>query len=273
MRQRSTLLAVLAIVTIALFSSCKKEATNSLKEEVISEGKANQEQRTNTFYGPENSFGSGKLRSFFTVTHTGIPVELGVQISADAFAGLTTEPGEYSYIVSLHQKARALTPIDHIEVDWNPFGHPPPGIYDTAHFDFHFYKITVEEQMAIPPYTQQTASMFDAPPPPGYLPAGYIPGPGGVPQMGKHWLDVTSPEFQGQPFTKTFIYGTYNGAVTFYEPMVTRAYIESGVSSSTAIRQPQYFSPTNAYYPTKYNVYTDAKTGDHYISLSGFVWR
>ncbi|HWI94080.1 MAG TPA: DUF5602 domain-containing protein [Flavisolibacter sp.] len=273
MRHRSTLLVIWATAAIALISSCKKEVSNSLKGEIISEGKASQEQKANTFYGPENSFGGGKVRSFFTVTHDGVPVELGVQISSAAFGGLTTEPGEYSYLVALHQKARALTPFDHIEVDWNPFGHPPPGIYDTAHFDFHFYKITEEAQMAIPPYTEQTASMFDAPPPPGYLPAGYIPGPGGVPQMGKHWLDVTSPEFHGQPFTKTFIYGTYNGAVTFYEPMVTRAYIESGVSSSTTIRQPQYFSPTNTYYPTKYNVYTDAKTGDHYISLTEFVWR
>lgn len=272
MKQRFFSFIISGCVMFGL-SSCKKEIANTIQPDSLSEAKASQEQKSNSFYGPQISFGAGKVRSFFTVTHTGVPLELGVQITADAFSGLTTEPGEYSYIIPLHQKAQASTPFDHIEVDWNPFGHPPPGIYNVPHFDFHFYKISVDAQMAIPPYTNQTASLFDAPPPQGYLPVGYIPGPGGVPQMGKHWLDITSPEFNGQPFTKTFIYGTYNGAVTFYEPMITKAYIETVESSSTAIRQPQYFLPAHTYYPTSYNVYTDAKTGDHYISLSGFVWK
>lgn len=273
MNRRSSLLAISAFAMIISFSSCEKETANKTDNNFLSESKTAQEQKSNTFYGPEVSFGSGKVRSFFTLTHDQVPLELGVRITAEAFSGLSTEPGEYSYIVPLHQKASSVTPFDHIEVDWNPFGHPPPGIYDTPHFDFHFYKISVEEQMAIPPYTAQTAGLFDAPPPAGYLPSGYVPGPGGVPQMGKHWLDVTSPEFNGGLFTRTFIYGTYNGAVTFYEPMVTKAYIESGISSNTAIRQPQYFAPATTYYPTQYRVYTDAKTGDHYISLGGFVWR
>ena len=273
MKQRFSFTLLSASIAVLVLSSCKKELTQGQTPDMVSETKAVQDEKSNTFYGPQVSFGGGKVRSFFVLTHTGVPQELGVQITADAFSGLPTVPGEYSFIVPLQQKASASTPFDHIEVDWNPFGHPPPGIYDVPHFDFHFYKISLEEQMAIPPYTDQTASMFDAPPPAGYLPAGYIPGPGGVPQMGKHWLDVTSPEFHGQPFTKTFIYGTYNGAVTFYEPMITKAYIETGMSSSTTIKQPQHFSPSGAYYPTKYNVYTDSKTGDHYVSLSEFVWR
>ncbi|MGZ3923178.1 MAG: hypothetical protein ACXVBJ_05380 [Flavisolibacter sp.] len=273
MKQTSALTIMILGLAAFSFSSCKKESSSAVTTAALSEQKVNQEQKSNTFYGPQVTFGAGKVRSFLTITHTGVPQELGVQITANAFNGLTTQPGEYSYLVSLHQKAGNVTPFDHIEVDWNPFGHPPPGIYEVPHFDFHFYKISVDDQMAIPPYTMQTASLFDAPPPAGYLPGGYVPGPGGVPQMGKHWLDVTSPEFHGAPFTKTFIYGTYNGAVTFYEPMVTKAYIENTVSSTTAIRQPLHFSPSNTYYPTQYNVYTDSKTGDHFISLSGFVWR
>lgn len=273
MKQQCTLTVLVLTVVIFSFSSCKKEISEPSTSTSLSEQKANQEQKSNTFYGPQVSFGAGKVRSFTIITHAGQPMEIGVQITADAFGGLTTQPGEYSFMVPLHQKAKEVTPFDHLEVDWNPFGHPPPGIYDAAHFDFHFYKITEEEQMAIPLYTDQTASLFDTPPPTGYLPAGYVPGPGGVPQMGKHWLDVMSPEFHGTAFTKTFIYGTYNGAVSFYEPMVTKAYIENTMNSTTPIRQPQYFSPNNTYYPTQYNVYTDAKTGDHYVSLSGFVWR
>lgn len=272
--KRQFSLPVLTLMMVAFFfSSCKKEISPTATSTALSEQKASQEQKSNTFYGPEVSFGSGEIRSFATITHTGVPLELGVEITANAFSGLSTQPGEYSFIIPLHQKGQAVTPFNHIEVDWNPFGHPPIGIYDAPHFDFHFYKIPVDEQMAIPPYTDQTASLFDHYPEPGYIPSGYIPIPGGVPQMGKHWADVTSPEFNGGTFTKTFIYGTYNGAVTFYEPMITKAYIESTSSSTTAIRQPQYFSSGNTYYPTQYNVYTDPKTGNHYISLSGFVWR
>jgi hypothetical protein len=271
MKQQLSFLS--ALVMLAFLSSCKKEISTTPQTLEVSEQKANQEQKTNTFYGPETSFGSGKLRSFITITHTGVPQEIGVEISANAFSGLPTEPGEYSYMVSLHQKAQQVTPFDHLEIDWNPYGHPPAGVYDLPHFDFHFYKISVTDQMAIPEYNDQTAALFDTYPPTGYIPSGYIPIPGGVPQMGKHWADVTSPEFNGGTFTKTFIYGSYNGAVTFYEPMITRAYIESTTSSTKAIRQPDYFSPANTYYPTEYNVYTDPKTGDHYVSLSGFVWR
>jgi hypothetical protein len=273
MKQQFTLTALGLTVASFMFSSCQKEISTTPTESTLSEQKVSKEQKSNTFYGPQVSFGAGKVRSFATISHTGVPQEVGVQITADAFSGLSSEPGEYSFMIPLHHKAQEVTPFDHLEVDWNPNGHPPPGIYDLPHFDFHFYKITEEEQMAIPVYNPQTAALFDAPPPAGYLPSGYIPGPGGVPQMGKHWLDVTSPEFHGVTFTKTFVYGTYNGAVTFYEPMVTRAYIENTTSSTMAIRQPQYFAPANTYYPTQYNVYTDPKTGDHYVSLSGFVWR
>lgn len=125
--------------------------------------------------------------------------------------------------------------------------------------------------MAIPPYSPQTFSLFDNYPRPGFIPPEYIPAPDGVPQMGKHWLDVMSPEFAGQTFTKTFVYGSYNGAVIFYEPMVTKAYIESGhfhpYTSAEILLAHQYILPT------QYNIYTDDNTGKHYISLSGFVRR
>lgn len=263
---------LLAVGLACLLFSCKKEvATKELAVEEFA-GKAVQDQKMNTFKGPNVEVGNGTVRSFISISHTGVPVEIGFEMTATSFTGLPAG-GENSFILPLHQKAKEVTAFDHLELDWNPNGHPPPGIYSLPHFDFHFYKITVAEQMAIPPYSVQTASLFDNFPPAGYMPQGYGPAPGGVPQMGKHWLDFTSPEFNGQTFTKTFIYGSYDGKVIFYEPMVTKAYIETTTSSTTAIRPPLYFSPVNTYYPTKYNVYTDAATGKHYISLSGFVWH
>ncbi|MGI8637700.1 MAG: hypothetical protein ACR2KZ_20055, partial [Segetibacter sp.] len=61
---------------------------------------------------------------------------------------------------------------------------------------------------------------LNADPTASYLPQNYFPG-APVPQMGKHFVDIASPELNGQPFTQTFIYGSYDSKVTFYEPMIT----------------------------------------------------
>ena len=49
-----------------------------------------------------------------------------------------------------------------------------------------------------------------------------------VPDMGNHLIDSKSPELvtKGTIFTHTFIFGAYDGHVSFYEPMITRAYLE-----------------------------------------------
>jgi len=39
-----------------------------------------------------------------------------------------------------------------VELDWNPGGHEPAGVYDTPHFDFHFYTIDVAQRNAFADY-------------------------------------------------------------------------------------------------------------------------
>jgi len=277
----------IALSSAVLLFSCQKDvskqqdpslislsATNRI--DALSGNKSMQDQKYNTFNGPEMQMGNGKVRSWITISHTGVPQEIGVELTDKALEGLPSsapEGAEINFMIPLHKKAGEVTPFDHIEIDWNPFGHPPPGIYDKPHFDFHFYKISLAEQMTIPDYTPATASLFDLAPAPGYLPAIYQPIPGGVPEMGKHWFDPTSPEWQGQPFTSTFIYGTYNGAVIFFEPMITMALLQSGQSVHLPFPQANQFAPANTYYPTQYNIYEDSKTHMHYVTLSNFVLR
>jgi hypothetical protein len=45
--------------------------------------------------------------------------------------------------------------------------------------------------------------------------------------MGSHFVDITSPEFNGGIFTQTFIFGSYESNVIFYEPMITLDYLLS----------------------------------------------
>src|SRR5258708_1022472 len=216
--------------------------------------------------------GNGQVRSWINISNDGKPLAIGVEMTDESLLNLPADPTDFqdaSYLLPLHQKALEVTPFNHITINWNVHGHEPPGVYDLPHFDFHFYKISVTEQLAIPPYNVMPAG-FDNLPDAGYIPAGYIHVPGGVPQMGAHWVDVTAPEFNGGVFTHTFVYGSYNGDLTFVEPMATLTTIESGQSFDKEIRQPKKYSPSETYYPTRYNIWMDNKHHRHYLSLYDF---
>ena len=228
--------------------------------------------KTEVLRGPEVTMGNGKVNSFFSISFGGVPQELGIEISKEAFTGLTQDPTNFpnlSFTLSLPQKAKETTAFDHIIIHWNPQGHPPVNVFTIPHFDFTFFMITPAERMAIAPYTPATAAMFDNLPPSGYIPASYLVNPGGVPGLGKLWGDH---HFQ-MPFTHTNIYGSYNGKLSFVGPMITKTILESGTRLSVGYDQPQKFEQTGKYYPTKYNAYMDASTNKHYITLSDFVQR
>ena len=205
------------------------------------------------------------MRSFITISHTGVPYEAGVEMTADALQGLGHEVIQLSF--PFHKKAGEVTPFDHVLLDWNPHGHEP-FFYELPHFDFHFYTVSEKERMAISP----TSPHMEQLPPMQYWPQGFVPTPGGVPQMGKHWINPASPEISGgQLFTHTFIYGSYAGKFIFVEPMITRSFLLSGQTVSMPYGQPNQFMATNTYHPTKYNIYR--RDGKYYVTLSDFVWR
>ncbi len=110
---------------------------------------------------------------------------------------------------------------------------------------------------------------LDANPSTEYLPQNYFPGPA-VPKMGKHFSDLTSAEFNGQPFTQAFIYGTYNSEVTFYEPMITLDFLKSNSNFERSIPQPSKFK-TAGYYPTRMRVVKHNGLTD--VILDGFAKR
>lgn len=188
--------------------------------------------------------------------------------------------------MTLHPKAKAATTFDHIGFNWNPGGHPPPLVYTVPHFDMHFYMMPLADRMMIPSYADDPAG-FDNRPAPGYIPYKLPPFPpndpskpyfnagGGEAMMGAHWVNLHAPEFNGQPFTHTFIYGSYDGKVTFYEPMITIAYLKEKVTTGTKhpFVTPTLFNPSNAWYPSDYNIWYDSFKDRYYVSLSSFIWR
>lgn len=251
---------ILLLVTASIaFVSCEKD--NAQKERV--------------FRGPVQKFQHGKAWTWYEVDNSDKPLRLAIAIDDAAMNSLDDGHGDgpghnHENMVSLafHKKAET-TPFMHVGLDWNPHGHEPEPIYGKPHFDFHFYMISEAERKAIPPY-EVDSMKFKNVPAPAYFPPTYINPGGGVPQMGAHWIDVTSPELNGQPFTQTFIYGSYDGKVTFYEPMITEAFIKANLSFERTIPQPAKFQKTG-YYPTKMRI---AKiNGITNIILEGFILR
>ncbi len=255
-----------------------------------------------THYGDPVTVGRGTIRSYVT-EQAGMPVELGVAFSEGALEGLpTTGVGHHGGGSPIHQYLLGfpngnVAPFRFVEVNWNPMGHEPPGVYqDVPHFDFHFYTISREERDQIVPSDPEYEARANALPTGDYVPPfamqlgppGTTPAQVAVPMMGVHWVDVRSPELQGllgkpeayKPFTRTFLYGSWNGRFHFLEPMITRAHmLAKRASTDAAVRDEvipisvpaRYQTP--GYYPTTYRISWDEAAHEYRVALSGLTRR
>lgn len=269
--RRAVYQAATGFALFILCTACNKELPENCKDQTEIKsvaGQGIQANKENTFYGPQVQMGNGKARSFITLTHSGVPRELGVEMTKGAFSGLPETHALSAFTLPLHQKAQAATAFDHIVINWNEHGHPPFLLFSEPHFDFHFYTISVSEQQAVPAYAP--GSPHDLLPAAPFWPSGFVPTPGGVAGMGKHWVDLLHPVTPGS-FTHTMIYGSYNGKIHFTEPMITRAFLQTGRDVTMAYGQPAQFAETGTYYPSVYNIRDDETK--HYITLSNFVLR
>jgi hypothetical protein len=252
-------------------------------------GNRTDRDETREIHGKREKLGDGSARTYVILggERKQVPIEIGVVLDKRALEGLpTSAPGgpepHYEHLLELPKHHG--TQFQFVELDWNQAGHEPPGVYTVPHFDFHFYTISLAERNSIDPSDPQFAAKANNVPTGPYVPPFYIvPGPPAavaVPHMGVHWLDVRSPELQGllgnpsayRPFTKTFIYGSWNGRLTFFEPMITLEYLRSRPNVVTPIPQPARY-PQPGYYPTGYRVTYDAHAREHRIGLVGLTWR
>jgi hypothetical protein len=248
---------------------------------------------THRQYGVPQQLGDGRARTYVVLDERGNPLEVGVAFDERAMDGLPAPmahdggmPGGHAdmheYLLQL--PAQNPTPFKFVELDWNPAGHEPAGIYDKPHFDFHFYTIDVAARNAIDPTSPAYAAQAASFPAPAYVLPGYVPPtalvPGApaaalaVPRMGLHWLNPQSPELPPTmaPFTRTFIQGSWDGKVIFLEPMITRAYIMSKPTETLTIPVAQHYEPAG-WYPSSYRVRYDEQAKEYRIALGGMGWR
>lgn len=219
--------------------------------------------------------GKGTVRSWVTLDERGNPTAIGVTFDEAALDGLPADAphGQLGteYVLALPPEAGA-TAFDHVLMNWNPHGHQPSTIYDVGHFDFHFYTINQQER------TQITAKGDDLAktqrrPPAEFVPEGYVYAPNSEePQMGAHWIDPVSHEFHGQAFTRSLLYGSYDGQIIFVEPMITRAYLLTKPQVSEPLKLPAKYSKPG-YYPTRYSVRYDQVKKEYTVALEGMTLR
>lgn len=253
MNIRVAIIVFISLVISTLFSACEEDEPAT---------------KAGTYYGNEVSLGNGKAQAWVTLDAMANPTSLGITLTKGALENLPAGGDHSSNMFTLGLPAeKAKTPFDHISLDWNPHGHEPD-VYVLPHFDIHFYMMTGQERQAIGADDPKIEILPDA----KFFPANYVATPGGVPQMGKHWVDVTSPELNGGTFTYTFIYGSYDGKVNFYEPMITREYLLSNPNKTIELGQPLAFQKSG-YYPAKYTIKYDSAKEEYVISLDELAMK
>lgn len=191
--------------------------------------------------------GEGSARTYVTHDCNGRPVAIGIYFTAGAWDGLPS--AEEAPHVHFPLDIPEGTPFVWAGVDWANEGHPPPGVYDVPHLDVHFYMMDEATVHEIPPDEDYQVALGDDQHPPDYIRSHEV-----VPMMGEHLIDPTAPEFHGDPFTHTLIWGAYDGDLTFYEPMITVEFLDGLTGEERAeIKTPDAF-PEASEYPTRYAV-------------------
>ena len=259
-----------------------------------------------TVYGEAKKLGEGFAQVYAELDGEGAPRVIGVSFDGAMLEGLPAMPNTWSRCFDKNQNGRidahgecngdyelrfelprelaqgGATPFKWVSVNWNPMGHPPPAppVWAVPHLDFHFYIMEREAVGKIRP--GPCGELIDCddykraqtPVPAGYVHADHIDVGAAVPDMGNHLVDSRTPELvtEGRAFTHTFIFGAYDGQITFYEPMITLAYLQTRPDLCVPIKQPQAWE-TEGYYPTSYCIRYLADGERYTVSLEDFVHR
>jgi hypothetical protein len=259
--------------------------------------------------GASQKVGNGTVRTYilFDAEDPSVPVEVGVALSEKAMDGLPA-PKAMNHAVAaggehmdmhtwvLDLPSRNPSPYKFVTFGWNPKGHEPPGVWDVPHFDFHFYTVDDSVRTSIVPSNPKFVEKADRYPAKEQVASFYIDAATAanatraamtVPEMGMHWVDVRTPEIQAvagkpegyKPFTRTYIYGSWDGAFIFAEPMITRAYLlQKRAASDSAGRDELIPVPAAdfakpGFYPQAYRITFDHKAREYRIALTQFARR
>jgi hypothetical protein len=246
--------------------------------------------------------GKGTATSYIEFEKQGKPTAIGVSLSATALDELPTGSDNHRCFGRTNEgvidsttkcqhtfesaiplpdiaAGRPDIPFKWVLLNWNPIGHIPPGIYDAPHFDVHFVIAPIAEIFAIEPgpcgpefVRCDQFQIGKKPLPPNYMHSDFKDVDAVVPAMGNHLVDLTGPEFNKQPFARSWIFGVYDGKVIFYEEMVSLSLLRSKPNACAPIKSPKAVE-LRGFYPTVSCIRHNPATGDYTVSMEGFVLR
>jgi hypothetical protein len=227
-----------------------------------------QTKKEKTYESEKVNLHGGKVWTSVTTAKDGTPEQVSIVLDEATLnsvpKGQPSDHFSHANNLMIPVRSEGRSPFQFVMVNWNSSGHEPDSIYGLPHFDFHFYTSSEADVM-----NYMDSVKLSKLPAADYVPANHI-AVHPLPMMGNHFIDVTSPELHGQKFTQTFIYGTYNSEVVFYEPMITLDFLKNTSRFDRAIPQPVKFQKTG-YYPTKMKV--QKNKGQVEITLYAFEKR
>lgn len=254
-----------------------------------------QKETLDTIAGEQKTIGKGTVRTWLKVdAKTREPRVLGVTLSESGLSGLPAETDAaqagsvklklmdggadhtFEYELKFPPEA-AETAFNHMGFNWNPLGHGPKGVFTVGHFDVHFYMATTQYRHEIhvdlkdadPKYVK----VSNLEPPAQFLPPDYQLAPNTAePRMGSHYADVTSDQLKPGNFKNIFLIGAHGGNILFWEPMLTKAYLESKPNFTGKLKLPEAY-PVSGYYPTAYSVIYNPDRKEIDVSLDGLTFR
>ena len=122
-----TMLSVIMLAFMVTFNSCKKadfkSATSSIESFATNDNanivvpsasgvenrQSDASMKYNTFYGPQVQMGNGHIRTWVNITHTGVPLAIGVEMTDGALTNLPRDPTDFAastFMLTLHQKQK-----------------------------------------------------------------------------------------------------------------------------------------------------------------------
>lgn len=253
--------------------------------------------------GQPAKLGNGSVASYAEFNASGTPLAIGVLFTKGALDNLpealsggrhcfdenkdgaidvSTECARWhESVLPLPSEAsrREDLPFKWVMLNWNSHGHLPDGIHDKPHFDVHFYIQSIDELFDIErgpcgPEKVRCDQFEKAklPLPANYMHPDFKDVDAVAPAMGNHLVDLTAPQFHGVPFTRTWIYGSYGGRVTFFEEMVTLKYLKSTVNTCFPIKALPAVAITG-YYPTQSCIRHNKNKTEYTVSMEAFQLR
>jgi hypothetical protein len=249
--------------------------------------------------GDKISFGKGSIQTYLQINPDGSPNAYGFTFSDLVLQDLPSKetPNDFQNCYDADENG-VITPQECVgghsrflffpkhnqraPIRWGAFSYYPkmnlpPEIVDSSLLDFRFNILGFLQTNAIKlgpcPGLLNCEDFAKAKKdlPENYQPRDYTNLEAVEGKVGNRMMDLTAKEFETRnKFSKTFIYGSYNGHLTFLEIISSVGFLKGKKSQCSPIKRPKNYEEPG-FYPTKYCIKYWAPSKRYFVSLEGFV--